>query len=211
VPCRSTDMSGPLLRTGKDLPTICEAAGLDAAGRDVLTQHADPHAFVRALIERGLYGAAVGVLAHALPAREGVYWAWSSAREAAGPSPCGGTQLCLAAAREWICEPSDANRHAAFALALENEFESAASLACAAAFCSGGSLAPDGMPDVPPDPHAAARAIRACVMMAAVIGRDPDSMAERYRRFLAEGMKVAERAKALEPVPSPEPWSQSQL
>jgi hypothetical protein len=199
-----------MLSTGKDFATICASAELDGSELDLLAQHPDPRAFIGALIEQGLFRAAASVVAHALPTREGIFWAWSCAREAAGASPGEGAERCLAAARAWICEPTDAHRREAFALAREDGFASAASMACAAAFCSGGSLVPDNMPPVLPDPRAAARTIRDCVVMAAVIGRNADTIEERYRVFLTEGMRITERARALEPLPPEAAWLQAQ-
>jgi hypothetical protein len=199
-----------MLSTGKDFATICESAELDGPERDLLAQHSEPRAFIGALIEQDLFRAAASVVAHALPTRVGVFWAWSCARDAAGASPGEAAERCLTAARAWICEPTDARRREAFALAREDGFASAASMACAAAFCSGGSLVPDTMPPVLPDPRAAARAIRDCVVMAAVTGRIPDTIEERYRVFLTEGMRITERARALEPLPPQAAWSQAQ-
>jgi hypothetical protein len=201
-------MPQQLLWTGRDFATICENAELDGVARAVLAQHPEPRGYVDALIEQDQHRAAVSVLAHALPTREAIFWAWSCAREAAGPSPGEGTQRCLAVTRAWIYEPTDAHRRATYVAALEDNFESAASLACAAAFCSGGSLAPDNMPAVLPGPCAAARAIRDCIVMAATIGKNADTIADRYRAFLAEGVKIAARTKALEAAPQQTTWSQ---
>jgi hypothetical protein len=203
-------MPQQLLWTGKDFATICESAELDGAARELLAKHPEPREYVGALIEQDHYRAAVSVLAHALPTREGIFWAWFCAREAAGPAPKEPTQRCLAATRAWIWEPTDAHRRGAYAAALEDKFESAASLACAAAFCSGGSLAPDNMPAVLPGPCAAPRAIRDCIVMAAIIGRNAETIAERYRAFLSEGVKIAERTRALEAPPPQPAWSQRQ-
>jgi hypothetical protein len=202
--CSSTDARQPL-RTGKDFATICGAAGLDHTAREVLAEPEEPRDFVGALIGRGEHLAAAGVLAHAIPTREGVFWAWSSARDAAGDEAGESAQRCLAAARAWIWEPTDEHRFAAFAAAREDRFESPASMACAAAFCSGGSLAPEDMPEVLPDPSAAAGAVRDCIVMAALIGRNAGTVADRYRAFLAEGLRIAERTYALEVVPPERP------
>jgi hypothetical protein len=197
------------LWTGKDFAAICDCAELDGAVRDVLAQHTEPHAFVCTLIEQDQHRAAVSVLAHALMTREGIFWAWWCARESAGASPGETTQRCVGAGRAWLYEPTDEHRRAAYTAALEDDFESAPSMACAAVFLSGGSLGPDDMPDIPPGPCAAARAIRDCIVMAAVIGQNAPTTADRYRAFLTEGMKLAERTKALEPLPAPA-WSHQQ-
>jgi hypothetical protein len=189
-------MSRLTLSTGVDFETICDRAKLDDAARDLLAHHAEPRA-LDALVDGPHFRAAVSVLAHALGTREAVFWAWFSAREAAGPSPPDTTQACLTAARTWLWEPTDVHRFAAFDAAREDRFDSAASMACAAAFCSGGTMAPENMPEVLPDAWAAAGAVRDCVMLAAVLGRNAETIADRYRAFLAEGIRIADRTSAL--------------
>jgi hypothetical protein len=189
-------MSPLTLSTGVDFEAICERAGLDDTARDLLAQHTEPRAFVDALAEGGHFRTAASVMAHSLGTREAVIWAWFSARDAAGPSPGDTEQACLTAARAWIYEPTDANRFAAFTAAREDRFDSAASLACAAAFCSGGTMAPDNMPEVLPAPWASAGAVRDCVLLAAVRGRNAETSADRYRAFLAEGIRIADRTNA---------------
>lgn len=190
-----------LLWTGKDFAQICEHAELDESARAVLEQQVEPRAFVTALVEQDHFHAAASVLAHAFQTREGIFWAWSCARDAAGPAPNERTRRCVEAARAWIYEPTDAHRRAAFEVARDDAFKSAASMACAAVFCSGGSLTPENMPAAAPGPWAAARAIRDSVVMAAVIGLNADNIDDRYRVFLAEGIRIAGRTRALELAP----------
>ena len=58
-----------------------------------------------------------------------------------------------------------------------------------AVFFSGGSVAKPGAPECPPPPYSAARLVAGAVRIA-ILSRDPQRLAERYRRALALGRKV---------------------
>src|SRR3546814_717428 len=62
---------------------ICRLFELGEEGGLLLDEQMTPDAFLKALMERGLRMDAVRFLAHALPKREGQWWACLAAREAA--------------------------------------------------------------------------------------------------------------------------------
>jgi hypothetical protein len=65
---------------------ICSVAGLGEKSRALLKDQ-PPQEFLNLLIQEGLFQDAVSFLAHALPKREAVWWAWVCARRAAGAEP----------------------------------------------------------------------------------------------------------------------------
>jgi hypothetical protein len=142
---------------------------------------------------------AVRLLAHALPARESVWWAWASVRRVMGENAPAPVVATLAAAEAWIAKPTDANRRAAYQRAEEDGGASPAGLVALAAWLSGGSLAPSDAPEVPPPPFSAAKAVAGAVIIAAV--QDPLKAGERYHDFLTQGLEVADRIKLWERFP----------
>ena len=88
------------------------------------------------------------VLAHALPAREAVWWACLAARDLTGP----GDQKappCLRAAENWVLDPSDANRAVARA-ALDGVYvDDDTNLVATAAMYAAGNMGPGDMANYP--------------------------------------------------------------
>ena len=172
---------------------IVGAAGVSEEGVALLEPDDKPRAYLERLLANGLASDVVRFLAYVLPKREAVWWAWVCARKAAGPSPAADTKSMLDAIERWIVQPSDANRRAAFAAAEKGDMASAAGMSCVAVFFSGGSIAPDGSPDVPPPDKMTAKSVVGGITLAAVA--NPDVMKERWVEFAKMGLEVVERIK----------------
>lgn len=172
---------------------LSSVAGLGDEARGLLRDGMSPREFVDLLIERARFPDAVRLIAHALPKRESVWWAWASARRAAGPEPSPPVRAALEAAEKWIAQPSDENRRAALKAAQAAGFDTPAGCAGLAAFLSGPSLAPPEVKAVPPGPHDSSRAVAGAVTMAAVAV--PETSVENFRAFLQQGLEVAARIK----------------
>src|SRR3546814_12691022 len=80
-----------------------------------------PDAFLKALMERGLRMDAVRFLAHALPKREGTWWACIAAREAADADGRLEYRAALEAAEKWVMKPLDESRREAMERAQRSE------------------------------------------------------------------------------------------
>src|ERR1044071_4286955 len=80
----NTSLSPPSRGTA-ELSTVADLG--DAARAIASIQTPPPKAFVAMLLERELHVDAVRFLAHGLPRREAVWWAWVCARKAAGDAP----------------------------------------------------------------------------------------------------------------------------
>ncbi len=151
-----------------------------------------PRDYVALLLERELYPDAVKFVAHALPKREAVWWAWITARRAAGEKPAPPIAAVLEATERWIAQPTDPNRRAAMAAAEKAGFDSAAGCAGLGAFFSGESLAPPELQAVPPGEHLTGKAVAGAVTLAAV-SSEPEKAPEKFRNFVTQGLEVAER------------------
>ena len=151
---------------------------------------APPAAYLRALIEAGHLADAIGFLAHALPKREGAWWAAQCARTLDLGEETSLARRTVRAAEAWVVEPREPARQAAMDLAEELGEDHPASWAAMAAFWSGDSLLPPDMAPVRPDPVLSCRAVAGAVMMTAAEGPGP-AVPDRQRALLAKGLDIA--------------------
>jgi hypothetical protein len=164
---------------------------LDAQARSALAGCEEPTDALDRLERAGLLIEATRLMAHALPAREAVWWACACSRHTAayGANPSAEAQV-RKAAEEWVRNQTDERRRTAMKEAEAAGFGSAEAWAAVGAFWSGDSMAPLEAPKVPPQPHFTGLAVSGSVALAAVRGpavrRD-----ERLRRFLFSAKDIA--------------------
>jgi hypothetical protein len=151
-------------------------------------------AFVDALVEREMFPDAVRFIAHALPRREAVWWAWVCARKAAGAAPPPAIKAALDATEQWIMQPTDETRRQAMHFAEIAEFGTPAGAAGLSAFLSGGGLGPPEAPPVAPGEFMTAKAVSGSVTLAAVVDA-PEHATEKFKEYIRLGLEVAERTK----------------
>src|SRR5215217_9597163 len=139
----NTSLSPPGRGTA-ELSTVSDLG--DDARALLATGTPPPKAFIALLLERELHADAVRFLAHGLPRREAVWWAWVCARKVAGAEPAPPIKAALDATERWIIQPSEEHRRQALQFGEAADFGTPAGCAALAAFMSTGSLAP---PDAP--------------------------------------------------------------
>jgi Family of unknown function (DUF6931)/Inner membrane component of T3SS, cytoplasmic domain len=154
-----------------------------------------------ALRKKKQYQAALRVEGHRLGPRNAVWWGVMSLDGLFGDDVPEDEVLPLEAARAWVAEPTEENRRTAGDAAAEVKHAGLACWPAQAAFWSGGSLAPEGLPEVPPDARLTGQGVTAALLMAAAHGA-PAGAKGRYERFLALAKDVAE---GKHPYPEPEP------
>jgi len=193
VPTSVAPTYAPPTRSTAELSMI---AGLSEDAQKLLggDEPVSPRDFLGQLMDKELHIDAVKFLAHALPRREAVWWAWVCARKASGPEPATPIQHALDAAERWIVQPTDEHRRQALAFGEAAEFGTAAGCACLAAFMSGGSLGPPDTPPVPPGEFMTAKAVSGSVTLAAV-ATEPDTAPQKFGEFMKLGIEVAERTR----------------
>jgi hypothetical protein len=170
---------------------ICAQLPLGEEALALRAPNAGPADFLAAIVDAALYADAVRFLTRGLPKREAVWWACLCARDALPPDTPPPVEAALKAAEAWVYKPEEENRRAAMTCADAAKFDSPSSWAAMGAFWSGGSMAPPGLPIVPPGQDLTAAAVTGAIMLAAVQS-DPAKADERYRRFLAYGVDIAE-------------------
>lgn len=184
------------MQAGSRTAAIARAAEVGEQAAALARPETHPGDYVAQLMEKKLYPDAVRFLAHSLPKREAVWWAWMCARRAAGDQAPPAIQAALEATEKWIAQPNEERRRAAMAAAEKAGFGSAAGCAGLAAFFSGGSMAPPEAPPVPPGPYLTAKAVSGAVICAAVA--EPEAAPGRFDQFVAQGLDVANRIKLWE-------------
>jgi hypothetical protein len=183
-------MSQTLAKLGGDLAAIRPHLTLEAAA-DTATKACTqvPEALER-LTAGGFLIEATRLVAHALPKREAVWWACMCAVHTA-PSDLPDTdRKCREAAEDWVRQQAETTRRTAFDLAQASGFGTPEAWAAMAAFWSGGSMAPEGQPAVPPAPHLTGTAVAGSVALAAVRG-DAVRRDARLHQFLESGRNIA--------------------
>jgi hypothetical protein len=175
---------------------LMERSGLPNDARPLVATATDGASLVQALAANGKPAEALRVIAAALPPREGVWWAWVSARHAsqlatADRQPAPAVAAALAAVERWIANPDDDARRAAWAAGERAGLETAAGCTAAAVFLTSGSVAPPDVPPVPPPPGVDRMLVGNAVTLAAAT--DPVHFEALAGAYLAQGFEVVKQ------------------
>lgn len=184
-------MSEPLVKvTAKSAAEVCKLFAVSDEAKPLLKDGLTPQQFLDLLEGKALYIDALRFLAYALPKREGVFWAYTCAKEAAGAQPPANISAALATTHKWVIDPSEDKRRAAEAAYQAADVSTAAGCAAVAAFWSGGSLAPKDLPVVAPPEALTAHGVASAVLLAAV-DQDPAKLTQNYKAYTAHGRAIA--------------------
>jgi hypothetical protein len=183
-------MTAPSSKLAVPLMPLLPHMELDASGQKLLDGAEDAATGVERLQGAGRMIEAARIVAYALPKREAVWWACMCARATPDTKATPDDQAALDAAESWVRLPDEKSRRAAMAAAEKAKFGSAEAWAAIGAFWSGGSLAPEGQPEVPPAEHLTGSAIAGAVLLAAVRIR-PEKQLERLARYLESARSIA--------------------
>lgn len=174
----------------KTAAEICGRFALSDEAKPLLKDAMAPQQFLAALQEKQLYTDALRFLAQGLPKREAVFWACTCAKQAAGEKTPEAVAKALSGALKWVADPSEPNRRATQPLYEAAGIGTPAGCAAAAAFWSSGSMAPEGLPEVPPPDSLCGHGAACAAMLSAAQG-DPAKYPERCADFLAKGTAIA--------------------
>jgi hypothetical protein len=183
-----------------DLAEFCRIAELEPEAVALLRDEMSPREFVDGLAANECYADAVRFLAHLLPTREAIFWAWSSARRVLDGEPAPPVAAALEATGRWIAQPSEENRWPMLEVAEAAPLGTPAGSAALAVFLSGGSIAPPDVHPVEPPPYAAAKAITGSIVLAAV-SNEPEKAPEKFQGFIAQGVDIGKRIGLWPPDP----------
>ena len=155
-----------------------------------------PQAAFAELFSRRIYADAIRLLAISLPKPAAVWWgvlcAWDLYRQPTPellPEPALADEA-LAAALDWVRYPREVTRRAAERAGREAKASSAAGALALAAAWSHGSLAPVGLPVVPPAWYLTGKLTAGALLLTAACKR-PYDLHLHYRRYLEIGIDIA--------------------
>jgi hypothetical protein len=184
--CMSQPQGRPQARAAVDVARPLE---LSAEARAALVPGHTPRQYLDVLLQLSHQEDAIRFLAAALPKREAVWWACLCLREAL-PAPWPPAAVsAVEAAERWVKEPRDANRRSARDAAEAAGWGTPPGCVAAAAFWSGGSLAPANLPAVQPRDELTPVGVAGALLLAAAI--DPVQTQTRYASFLKSGLEIA--------------------
>jgi pSer/pThr/pTyr-binding forkhead associated (FHA) protein len=169
---------------------FCQDLTLDDTAKALLDPQVSAVDYVDRLAAEGHFIPAVQFWSAVLPTTYGVQWASRCVRQVMADELGKSDRQALDMAERWAMEPNEDNRRAAEAAAQKTNFETPAAWVALAAFWSGGSIAPADLPEVPPQPGMAAKAIAGALMLAAT-GGPAERVADRYQSFLQAGKEMA--------------------
>ncbi len=175
---------------------IAARAALPEEVAPLVTSANDPGALVQSLMQEGLAPEAIRCIAGALPAREGVWWAWVSARHAAtsthGDAIPDNVQEALNAVERWINAPDDTTRREAWTVGESVGTDTPVGAAAAAVFLSGGSIAPAGVANTPAPPGICGTLVSTAVVLS-VATSPPAVMPALFDAYVKQGLAVIEQ------------------
>jgi len=185
--------------SGRPFVVITAATAAEVCGRFNIKKEALallrdgmlPGEFAEALMAGKQYVTSIDYMAHALPAREAVWWGCLCLQHACGDNlPPLDKEACRAAV-QWVVQPTEWNCAAALAPAQAAGMASPAGGLAMAVFQTGGNVAPPGAPPMAPQPFAPAKAVAGAVKMACTKA-DPMKIVETQRLFVELAMGMAE-------------------
>jgi hypothetical protein len=186
--------------SAKTASEVCGNFDLRAEARPLLRQGQTPAEFLQALLDERKHAPAIDFLAHALPAREAIWWGCLCIQAAQSGSLSQPEGEALKAAARWVLDPTEANRAAAKPAGEAAGLKTPAGGLAMAAAWTGGSLAPPlattnpkipQPPPVSPGPFVPAKAVAGAVLLASTKG-DPSRIRENQRGFVELGIGVGE-------------------
>ncbi|HLM98321.1 MAG TPA: hypothetical protein VK335_03510 [Bryobacteraceae bacterium] len=170
---------------------ICARFELEQKALPLLRGGIGPREFVEALLADKQYATGIDFMAHALPAREAVWWGCLCLQHACGNNLSAADRVACTAAVQWVMRPTEQNRAAAKGPAEAAKAPSPAGALARATSLTGGSLGPSNLPPVAPPPFAWAAYVATAVKFAA-IKAEPARIAETRRLFVELGIGLAE-------------------
>jgi hypothetical protein len=187
----------------KHATLVGEYVDLSEDARALLTDEATSEDYYSLLRKSKLWLDAIRFLAAALSARGTVFWAAKSVREHLGDDATEDDLEALRLTEQWLGDPAEEIRYAAFAFAQKMGFKAPTSWVATSAFWSGPSMAPPEAPAIPPGPGLAGKAAGGALLLTAAA--EPKTMEKSYLVFLDLGERIACGEQELPEITTPPP------
>jgi hypothetical protein len=182
----------PLVKVTAGSPLeVCARVDLPKEAKALLRDGMGVREFVDALLASKQYVAGIDFMAHALPPREGIWWGCLCLQHAVGSGLSPVERAACIAAVQWVLRPGEETRAAARPPAEAAGPANPAGSLAAAAFQTGGNVAPPNAPPMAPPPFAYAKAVATAVKLAS-IKAPPVKLLETQRAYVELGIGLAE-------------------
>jgi hypothetical protein len=170
---------------------ICANFRVSSEAKKLLRDGMSSQEFVGALVEKKRYVDAIDFMAHALPARQGIWWGCLCMQHALGENLAPPDKAAATAAVQWVLQPTEENRAAAGSQAEAAPPPSIGGALATAAFHTGGNIAPPNLNIFrAPQPFAPAKSIALAVKLAAV-KVEPAKIVAAQRSYVDLALEVA--------------------
>ncbi len=175
---------------------LCGHLSLTPEARAALKTGMSCREFLTALLARRLHASALDFVAHALPAREAIWWGCLCLQHSSGGALQPSEKAAFKAAVEWVIRPGESTRLAAKEPAEIAGSRSAGGALARAAHQTGGSLGPANCAPIPPPPYLPAKTVAMAVKFISLRG-DPRQMSERQRCYVELGIEMMQTARVI--------------
>ncbi|WP_031500526.1 DUF6931 family protein [Bryobacter aggregatus] len=176
----------------KTTSDIVKYAMLKPPATHYLPHAQDARHYAELLVQNNLWMPALNYMSHAIPPREGVWWAWFCARKAVLPTATPEEIQALQVAETWIAKPTDENRFAARDYAALIPSGSPPQCVLEAIAFLGELEDPVTGNKSPAIPYMSSKFIAAAVVGAAY-SPDPEKPDVTAKEYLAQSFEVANR------------------
>jgi hypothetical protein len=172
---------------------VSRYVALGEEAKKILTPEISANEYIDALVAKQLHPDAVQFIAHFLPKRQAVWWALGCVKHGAQElTP--EQDAALKSTEQWIADPNNENRQAAFRAAEDADTSTPAGITALAAYYSD-ALPPTADPKMNAKSYfVTAKLVTAAVMLAAT--SDPEQLKSRFSVFVTRGVEVVKRTKA---------------
>lgn len=143
---------------------------------------------VNFLIKNDLFDHAIKFLAFGLPVREAIWWSYICADELERDEQCLNTQNALRCINDWVKSPAEERRLCAKVFAEALGLYTPSSWSAMAVFWSGGTIAPQGKPEVEPEEYMSGYAVSNSLILAAERDKFPG---EKKKLYIKRGLHIA--------------------
>lgn len=170
---------------------VCASFTLDDQAVPLLRDGMTPQAFLETLLAKKQYVPAIDFLSHALAPRDAIWWGCLCLQQSLGAQLADKDKAAARAAVRWVFAPTEENRAAAGAPAEAAGPTTPAGGLAAAAFQTGGNVAPPKSPAMSPPPFAPAKAVAVSVKLSSTKA-EPTRISETQKLYLELGLSLAE-------------------